>query len=380
MNTESKKGLGSHSFQNVKVSRDTERWEASVTAEISVETLTKYRVVALKEIQKTAKLDGFRPGKAPEDRILAVYGEAQILRHAVEHAIEHELPELLAEQKLPIVEAPRVTTDTPTLDKPVTFTARAALAPEIKLGDYKKIAKKHTDSKEDTTVTDAEHNEALTHLRRERARIDRIESGTEPQQAAEETKALAETDLPELDDTFVQTLGYESTAVFSEALRKNIQTEKEMRAGEKRRAGILDDMVKDSTVSYPVSLREFELEEMESRLKDDLSRAGQSIDSYLAETKKTREELLASWKDAADKRAKVRLILAEIARQEKIDPPGPELEHELEHARAHYPQADPENLRAHIAHAMRNEMTLRFLEGNPEPVGHTASHHEHTDK
>ncbi len=376
MNDESKKGVGSHPFQNVKVSRDDERWETTISGEIPVEVLTKYRGVALKEIQKTAKLDGFRPGKAPEDRILAVYGESQVLRHAVEHAIENELPNLLAAEKLPIVEAPRVTTDTPTLDKPVAFTARAALAPSITLGDYKKIAKKHTDAKEDTTVTDAEHLEALTHLRRERARIDKIESGTEPQKAAEETKALAETDLPELDDTFVQTLGYESTAAFSTALRNNIQTEKEMRATEKRRAGILDDMVKDSKISYPVSLREFELDEMESRLKDDLTRVGQSIESYLAETKKTREELLASWKDAADKRAKVRLILAEIARSEKIEPPLPELEHELEHARAHYPQADPENLRAHIAHAMRNEMTLRFLEGNTEPVGHTA--HSHT--
>jgi trigger factor len=136
-----------HSFQNVKVTRDDERWETSITAEIPTEVLTKYRGVALKEIQKTAKLDGFRPGKAPEDRILAVYGESQILRNAVEHAIEHELPLLLADEKLPIVEAPRVTTDTPTLDKPVVFTARAALAPEIKLADYKAISKKHRDIK-----------------------------------------------------------------------------------------------------------------------------------------------------------------------------------------------------------------------------------------
>jgi FKBP-type peptidyl-prolyl cis-trans isomerase (trigger factor) len=367
----------SHSFQNVKVSRDTERWETEIRGEIPADMLTKYREVALKEIQKTAKLDGFRPGKAPIDRILAIYGESQVLRHAVEHAIEHELPELLADEKLPIVEAPRVTTDTPTLDKATVFTVRAALAPEIKLGDYKKISKKHVDAKEDISVTDDEHTQALTHLRRERVRIDKIESGSEPQKAAEEAKALSDSDLPELDDTFVQSLGYENLAAFSAALRNNIQTEKEMRASEKRRAGILDDMVSDSKISYPASLREFELEEMEGRLKDDLSRIGQTIESYLKETGKTRDELLASWKDAADKRAKVRLILAEIARQEKIEPAQDVLEHELEHARQHYPQADPDNLRAHISHALRNEMTLRFLEGNTEPVGHTAHDHAH---
>src|SRR5689334_23111899 len=132
-----------HRFSNVNVQRDKERWEVEIRGEIPAAVLADYRAHAIKDIQKTAKLDGFRPGKAPEDRIIAVYGEGQILRHAVEHAIENELPSLLADEKLPIVEAPRVTTDTPELGKDVVFTARAPLAPEIDIADYKTIAKKH---------------------------------------------------------------------------------------------------------------------------------------------------------------------------------------------------------------------------------------------
>ncbi|MCE9541529.1 hypothetical protein K8R03_03155 [Candidatus Kaiserbacteria bacterium] len=365
----------SQHLQNVKTSRDDERWEAEVRAEIPADVLLKYRAEALKEIQKTAKLDGFRPGKAPEDRIVQVYGEATIMRHAAETAIQHELPELLAKENLLIVEAPKVTTDTPESGKPLVFTARAALAPEITLPDYKAIGKKHSEIKEDTTVTDEEHAQALMHLRRERARIDKIESGTEPQKAAEESKAMEEKDLPELDDAFVQSLGIESAEKFTETVRSNIKTEKEMRAMEKRRASILDELVKNSTVRFPATLREYELDDMEARLKDDLSRIGQSLESYFAETKKTREEVRASWKDAADNRAKVRLVLAEIARKENIEPDEASLMHELEHAKEHYPQADPEALRAHIAHAMKNEMTLRMLEGNEEKVGHTAHDH-----
>ncbi len=100
-------------LQNVEVSRDDERWEAEIKAEIPAESLTKYREKALKDIQKTAKLDGFRPGNAPIDRIIAVYGEGAIMRAAAEAAIEHELPELLAKEQVMIIEAPRVTTDTP---------------------------------------------------------------------------------------------------------------------------------------------------------------------------------------------------------------------------------------------------------------------------
>src|SRR3989344_1584628 len=347
---------------NVKTSRDDTAWEAEVTAEITAEALAHYRGEALKEIAKTAKLDGFRPGKAPEAEIVRVYGEGAILREAVQTAIQHEIPELFAAQKAMTMEPPRVTTDAPETGKPLVFTARAALAPSVELPNYKTIAKKHTDAKEEVSVSDEEHVQALTHLRRERARIDKIEAGTEAQKAAEESRAAEAGDLPELDDAFVQSLGYESAEKFSEALRTNIKTEKEMQAAEKRRALILDELVKDSTIQYPSALREYELDDMEARLKDDLSRIGQNIDGYLAQTKKTREEVRAGWRDAADKRAKVRLVLAEIARKEAIEPDEKDLEHQLEHARKTYPQADPIALRAHIAHAMRNDATLKFLE------------------
>ena len=366
--------------QNTKVSRDESTWEAIVSAEISTEGLSHYRDEALREIQKSAKLDGFRVGKAPVDRIIAIYGEGQVMRHAAEIAIQRELPELLAKEQVAIVEAPKVTTDTPEIGKPLRFTARAALAPKIELADYKSIGKSVTAEKEDTSVSDAEHAEAMAHIRRERARIDKMEAGTEPAKAAEESKAMKEEELPALDDEFVQSLGYADADAFSEALRKNIQTEKELRASEKRRSLILDGMVKDSTVLYPAALREYELDDMEARVSAQGGSASGGKDffeQYLKEIGKTRDELRATWNDAADKRAKVRLILAEIARKEAIDADEKALSHEIEHAREHYPQADPDALRSHIAHAMRNEAVLRFLEGNTEEVGHTSHDHSH---
>src|SRR3989344_107911 len=351
-----------HSLTNVKVTRDEPRWEVEIKAEIPAAALERYRTEALKEIQSEAKLDGFRPGKAPLERILAVYGESTVLRHAAEHAIQHELPELLAAEKLLIIESPRVMTEAPQLGKPLVFTARAALAPLVEIPDYKKMAKKHNAAKEEVSVSDEEHAKVITHLRRERARIEKIETGGDTEKAAEESRAIEEKDLPVLDDAFVQSLGYENAEKFSEALRSNLKTEKEMQAREKRRSTLLDELVKDSKISYPAVLREYELDDMEGRMKDDIVRSGGTWEGYLTETKKTREEVRASWGDAADKRAKVRLILSDIARKENIEPDEKELEHEMEHAKKHYPQADPIALRAHIAHAMRNESVLKFLE------------------
>src|SRR3990167_10493175 len=151
---------------DVKISRDMERWEVEVKAEIPTEILLTYRGHAIKEIQKTAKIDGFRPGHAPEDAIVRVYGEPAILRHASEDAVQHELPEILAAQKLPIVQTPHVTINAPEAGKPLAFSARAALAPEIELADYKAIAQKHLKDKREAFVSDEEHAKAMTHLRR----------------------------------------------------------------------------------------------------------------------------------------------------------------------------------------------------------------------
>ncbi len=364
-----------HTLTNTKVTRDEKAWEVEIVAEIPAEVLATYRERALKSIQKEAKLDGFRPGKAPLDRILAIYGETAVMREAAQQAIQGELPEFLASEKLLIVESPRVTTDTPEAGKSLKFTARAPLAPHIELSDYKKLRDTHpTVAESETAVSDEEHKSAMTHLRRERARIEKIEAGTESEKATEESRSMKEEELPHLDDAFVQSLGYETAEKFSEALRANIKTEKEMQAREKRRAALLDTLVKDSKISYPTSLREYELDDMEARVKDDLARAGQTFEGYLEQTKKTREQIRAEWNDAADKRAKVRLILTDIARKEGIEPDEKALEHELEHAKKRYPQADPIAMRAHIAHAMRNDATLRFLENEKSESRH---HHDH---
>lgn len=350
------------SATNVQVTRDADTWEAVVKAEIPAEALAHYRTLALKEIQRDATLDGFRKGHAPESEIIRVYGEPTILRHAAEHAIQHELPLILAKENLPVIETPRVTTEAPAIGKPLVFTARASLAPKIELPDYKTLAKKHPAPKEEATVSDEEHQHAMTHLRRERARIEKVEAGKPPAEAAEESRKMEEKDLPALDDEFAKSIGYESIAHFNTIVRENMKTEKVRQLADMRRQTILENLSKETKISYPAILREYELDDMEARLKDDLVRAGTTLEAYLAQAKKTRDELRKEWKDAADKRARIRLILTDIGRKENIEPDEEALKGEVEKAKKQYPQADVQILRTHIAHAMRNEAVLHFLE------------------
>lgn len=351
-----------HFATNVKTKRDEERWELELKAEISPEGLAAYRAQALKDVAKTAHIDGFRPGKAPEAMVLAKVGETALLSEAAEMAVKHELPELLAKEGANIVAAPQVIIETPVAGKAVAFVARAPLAPEIKLPEYRSLAAAINKTKKEETVSDAEHAEALTHLKRERARIDLLEKGEKHDEAAEKSKAMAEGDLPAIDDEFAISLGYDSAKAFEEALRTNIKNEKDLKEAEKRRASMLDELVKKSTIKYPAVLKEYELDEMEARLAGDLERMGATLEKFLSDSKKTREDLRKEWTPGADNRAKVRLILGEIARKESIEPSPESVAQEVEAAKKHYKDADPESLRAHIAHAMRNELVISWLE------------------
>jgi trigger factor len=347
---------------NIKVTRDEKAWEAVIEADIPAAVLESQSATALKNLQREAHLDGFRPGKAPINLVRARVGEAAILREAAELAVRDELPEILAKESLPIVDVPQVMTAQPEAGKDLHFTARAPMAPEIKLPDYASIAARINADKKPAVVSDDEHAETLTHFRRERARVEKLEAGVDPKEAAEASKTLAAADLPTLDDAFVKPFGYESVAAFETAVRENLQHEKELRAQQEIRTKILDAIIKESSVQYPAILREYELDEMEARLSDDLAQMGATFEKYLAETNKTREAVRGEWNDAADTRAKTRLVLAEIARTEKIEADTGDVDQQLAYATKHYPQANPDVMRTNITHSLRNEKVFEWLE------------------
>jgi len=347
---------------DVTITKDEARWEAEIKASIPVEVLAHERSHVMKDLIRTTELKGFRKGHAPESEIVRAYGEEHIMERTAEHAVRHHLPEILAAHEVNVVDTPRVAIEKLEAGKPLAFVARAPLAPSIDLGDYASIAAKANTKRETANVTDDEFKDAETHFRRERMRMTAIESGSEPQAAAEAARAHAVDDLPALDDAFVQTLGLKDVSEFSEKVRAQIQHEKQMQADSKHRTMLIDELIKASKISYPAVLKDYELDDMEARLKDDLARLGQTFEAYLAETKKTVEELRASWSDAADKRVKMRLVLAEIARREQIEADANAMERELAVAKRHYPDTDEAMLRTHIAHALKNDATLSWLE------------------
>jgi len=361
-NPQSEQSEVKHNCANVSVQHDKEVAETTVTAEIPAERTALYREKAIAELEKSAKIDGFREGKVPRDVLIKHTGESAIMERTAHIALSEELPLLLAAEGIPAISTPSVSVTKIAQGNPLGFTAKVAVMPEVTLADYKKIAKEGTGKKELVVVTEEEVEETITHLRRERAKIEKIEAGTDPSKAAEEAAQMQTLELPGIDDPFVQSLGYKDADDFKIKLRENIKTEKENREREKVRIAIIDEIVAKSTIPVPGALVNHELDKMEAQMSGDLEQAGLTLEKYFEQIGKKREEMRGEWKETAKKRAQMQLALAEIAQKEDIKADKATLNTHVEHAKKHNKDINEANVRAYYEQALRNEAVLKYLE------------------
>jgi len=131
----------------------------------------------------------------------------------------------------------------------------------------------------------------------------------------------------------------------------------------KHRSSITDAIIEKSTVEIPKVLIEAELNQMFGQMNEDLTRAQLTMESYLEHIKKTEEELRSEWGPLAEKRAKLQLVLNEIAKKENVTPDSEKLDHEVKHLLEHYKDADESRVRTYVSSVLTNEAVLRMLEG-----------------
>jgi trigger factor len=108
-----------------------------------------------------AKIDGFRPGKAPKDVFLKKYGKEALYMDAADICIQDAYTKALDDNKdLEIVAQPDIKLNKVD-DKEIEFTFVFTTKPEVKLGKYKGLKAK----KEDTKVTKEEIEAAIDDMR-----------------------------------------------------------------------------------------------------------------------------------------------------------------------------------------------------------------------
>ncbi len=334
-------------YSNIKIS-NLENSEVLIEGEILAEFLEEHRKKAVTDMMERAELPGFRKGKAPENMVLQHYGEDKILEHAATDAIDAEYWNIVSDNSIKAIGNPNVTITKIAKGNPLGFKIKTAVFPEIKLPDYKVLAKKENENPEEVVeVTQKEVDDILEQLKKTKAG----------------EKGDVEESLPDLDDAFAQSLGdFKDVADLTEKIRANMLAEKKMRSREKRRLTILEAILKGTDIAIPEMLIENENQKMLAQFKNDISRTGLTYEAYLAKINKTQAEIFSDWRDNAIKRAKTQLMLAKISADEKIAPSEEEVTKEIDHIVEHHPDADRYKARMYVENMMTNEKVLEYLE------------------
>lgn len=334
-----------------------------IEGEIDAEVFESFYDKAFKNIAEHIELDGFRKGKVPENILLSKIPESSILEEMAQLAISSEYPKIIEQVELDVISQPNLNITKLARKNPLGFKITATIMPDIKLGDYKKTSKEiNSEKEEEIVVTDEEVENTILDIRRSRApKVDITKMTEEEVKKLEENK---DSNLPEWNDEFIQAMGpFENIADFTEKLKENLKLEKTNQAREKKRLKLVEKIIEDTEVEVPEILTNMETDKILARMESDIASMGMKFEDYLKHLNKSIEDLRTEFAKDGEKKAKLGLILNQIAKVENIVADELEVENEVNHIMEHYKDADKDQVRIYAINVLTNEKIFQFLEG-----------------
>ena len=148
--------------------------ERRITVKVPVEPLQKEMSTRFQRLTRTAKVPGFRPGKAPLKMIEQQYGP-QVKEEVFAEAIETSFGQAIQENKLRVIGMPNIQ------HKPLNqvheefeYTATFEVFPEVTLGDFKAVSIE----KPEAQITDKDVNKTIDVLLKQRAQFIESKEGS----------------------------------------------------------------------------------------------------------------------------------------------------------------------------------------------------------
>ncbi len=135
--------------------------EQSLTISVVADDIEKQVKTKLNSAQKTAKIKGFRKGKAPLDVVKKMY-EPEIRQDVINDSVIKKFYELVEQQNLKLVGQPNLTPERLEIGKDILFKATFEVYPEISLGSLSRLSYTKTVS----SVTEKDVNKTVENIRK----------------------------------------------------------------------------------------------------------------------------------------------------------------------------------------------------------------------
>lgn len=366
---------------------------------VEAEEFDKYYDEALICIAKEIEVDGFRKGHVPVNIAKSHVNPSDVMTHAANDCISAKWIEIVVKENIEAIKEPNVEILKMAKGNPLEFNAEVEVLPEIKLPDYKKIAKDVP--KTEAKVEEKEFKDALNWLVQSRAKFFQKDGKAKKEDLIEITYSIKDIEndkekkdrfilgkghyieglenqliglvkgdkkeievndpknkekkiilsvvvdsvqkmeVPEMNEEFAKSVGFESVKKMEEDIKSGIEKEKQMSEKQRIRTEVLEKIGKETELEVPQILIERENEALLKNLKNRVSYELQmTFDDYLKQVNKTEEEVKKEFEKVAQERVKGFLVLHEIEKKENINITEDELNAKIEELANQYPDKE----------------------------------------
>ncbi len=342
--------------------------ETVVSVSIPHEEVMLFRDEALKSLGTQIKLDGFRDGKIPEKVLIDRLGEVAVIEEAGQLALEKHYGDILVATELKPLSSPKVMITKVAPGEAFEVKMNIATLPEIKVADYKKIAKDafsldkkaQEETEKRLEVTEEEIDAAVKNMQEQVAHQKWHEDNPDDHSHNHDK----ELPLPEVNDEFARKFGpFLNVAEFRAKIAEGMKDEKARKEVEIARLKLMETLIEKSDIKLPRIMIDSEINRMMSEMSAQISQIGMKLEDYLKHIGKTEDDMRKDAEPDALKRAKTQVIMNEISIKEKLEPEKEAVEKDVAALMRHYKDADKTRATIYVEQFMTNDMVWKFLEG-----------------
>lgn len=145
--------------------------QIEMVVEVPYEEVKKYLTAAAEKVSREAKIEGFRPGKAPYEIVKQKFGEMAILQEASEDIVIKTYHEAIVSSKLVTIGQPKIEIEKLAPENDFVYKATVAVLPEVKIGDFSGLKLQRASA----TVADGEVEKIIEDIKKMRAKQTLIE-------------------------------------------------------------------------------------------------------------------------------------------------------------------------------------------------------------
>lgn len=297
--------------------------QVEITFEITAEEFAEHTEHALGHLKHHVKVDGFRPGQAPNKLVEEKIKPEALLMEAGDHAVQHVYSDYIQSSGLEVVGHPEIQITKIAKGSPFAFKAIVTVLPDVELPDYKEIASK-IKSKE-IEVTEQEVLDALNYLQKSRAKMSLKNEAAEMKDFVEISYQNKDVNGgKEVQDQFILGEGG-----FMKGFEENIVG---MRSGEEKEfkavfpEGSVQKNLAGKEGDFKVKVKSVQKMEL-PEINDEFAKQLGAFETLTALKASMKEGMTAEKKEEEKQRARAE-ILDRIAEKAKIEMPEAMVEYE----------------------------------------------------